>query len=60
MISVYEGKERLLIAITPDEDITISHGDETPIGSIGLIEASCDSMRDLYIVLRDRFGSEDE
>ena len=61
MISVYEGKNRrLLVAITPDEDITVSHGDETPVGSIGLIEASDDAMRDLYLVLDDRYGGEED
>jgi hypothetical protein len=57
MISVYEGKRnRLLIAISPDEDITVSRGSETPVGSIGLIEASDGAMRDLYRVLADRYG----
>ena len=60
MINVYEGKNhRRLIAITPDEDITVSHGDETPVGSIGLIEASDDAMRDLYWVMNDLYGDEE-
>ena len=61
MIRVYEGKNhRRLVAITPDEDITVSHGDETPAGSIGLIEASDDAMRDLYWVLNDLYGEEED
>lgn len=61
MINVYEGKNhRRLIAITPDEDITVSHGDETPVGSIGLIEASDNAMRDLYWVLNDLYGDEED
>ena len=61
MICVYEGKNhRRLVAITPDEDITVSHGDETPVGSIGLIEASDDAMRDLYWVLNDLYGEEED
>lgn len=64
MISRYDSKngKRFLISITPDEDITLSHGDETPIGSIGLIESSESGFRELYYCLKDMLdmGDDDE
>lgn len=55
MINVYDSndKKRRLIAITPDEDLTVSHGDETPIGSIGLLEGTIESFQLLYDCLKD-------